>query len=187
MWSALWALSAFNVFIVSCGAMILVRIVTIWYPLAQFSLVLKIICAAASMPAAVIFAWRAPAIALGVNRFFGLLASEHRQAEALRASEALLDRTNRIAGIGGWELDLVTKEVTWANETARMHGLAAGYRPTLEEGIRYFAPEHHSAIHAALQTAMTGGGGWDLELPLIRVDGSPHLGPSYRRSGTGQR
>ncbi len=169
--SSLWALSAFSVFIVSCGAMILLRIVTIWYPLAQISLVLKIICAAASLPPAILFAWRARAIASGVIRFFDLIASEHRQADALRESEALLDRTNRVAGIGGWDLDLSTNAVNWSAETARMHGLPPGYRPSLEEGISYYAPEYHPAIRAALQTAMTCGGGWDLELPLIRADG----------------
>ena len=167
----LWALSAFNVFIMSCGAMILLRIVTIWYPLAQISLVLKIICAAASLPAAVLFAWHAPAIASGVNRFFDLLASEHRQAEALRKSEALLDRTNRVAGIGGWELDLATNDLTWSAESARMHGLPAGYKPHLDEAIDYFGRKYHRTIRAALQQVIEGGPGWDLELSLYRVDG----------------
>jgi PAS domain S-box-containing protein len=171
MRSNLWALSAFNVFNLSCGAMILLRIVTIWYPLAQFSFGLKVICAAASVPAGVIFAWRAPAIASGVRRFFTLLASEQLHAEALHKSELFLDRTNRIAGIGGWELDLITREVTLSDEAARVYGMLPGHRPTLEEGISCFSPESHTAIHAALQTAMTGGGGFDLELPLVRANG----------------
>ncbi|MBB5057652.1 PAS domain S-box-containing protein [Granulicella aggregans] len=171
MRSNLWALSAFNVFIMSCGAMILLRIITIWYPLAQISLALKIICAAASLPPALIFVWRAPAIASGISRFFDLLDSEHRHAEALRKSEAFLDQTNRVAGIGGWELDLATSDLTWSAESARMHGLPPGYKPLLEEAINYFGRSYHPTIRAALQDVIDGGPGWDLELPLYRVDG----------------
>ena len=99
------------------------------------------------------------------------LTIAHRQTEALRKSEAFLDRTGRIAGIGGWEVDLVTNKVTWSVETYRIHGAPLDYVPTLEQGLAFYAPESRPIITAAVELACTTGQGWDLELSAIRVDG----------------
>jgi len=101
------------------------------------------------------------------------LAEEALRASeaALRKSEDFLDRTGRLAGVGGWELDLVTSEVYWSAETARLYGLDPGYRPTLEEGISYYAPEARPFVRAAVEKSMIDGKPWELEVPLIRADG----------------
>lgn len=91
--------------------------------------------------------------------------------QKLRASEAFLDRTGRLAGVGGWQVDLVSREVSWSDETCRIHELPVGYRPTLEEAIDFYAPEARSVIQAAVHKSMTQGSGWDLELPLVTASG----------------
>ncbi len=99
-------------------------------------------------------------------------AERSRQVLALRKSEELLDRTGRMAGVGGWEIDLVNRVVHWTDETARLHGLAAGYQPTLEEGINFYAPEFQPAVWAAIAKATVDGEPWEMEAQVIRVDGS---------------
>jgi two-component system sensor histidine kinase/response regulator len=94
-----------------------------------------------------------------------------RQGLALRKSEELLDRTGRLAAVGGWEIDLVTKEVTWSAETARLHGMDPGHRPTLDESINFYAPEARPVVRAAIEKAISDGQGWELELAIIRADG----------------
>jgi PAS domain S-box-containing protein len=76
-----------------------------------------------------------------------------------------------LAAVGGWELDLVTKEVTWSAETARLHGVEPDYRPTFDEGIDFYAPEARSVVQAAVEIAITHGQGWEMELPIVRADG----------------
>ncbi len=94
------------------------------------------------------------------------------QEEALQRSEALLNRTNELAGVGGWELDLRTQALYWSAQTCRIHGVPPGYRPTLDEALGFYPPEARSQVEAAVQASMAGGGGWDLELPFIRRDGT---------------
>jgi diguanylate cyclase (GGDEF)-like protein/PAS domain S-box-containing protein len=95
------------------------------------------------------------------------------QDVALRKSEEFLDRTGRLAGVGGWELDVASGEVTWSDETRRIHGVAADYQPMLATAISFYAPEARPVIQAAVEHAMAAGEGWDLELPLVRADGRP--------------
>jgi PAS domain S-box-containing protein len=163
-------IAAFMVFIAASGAGTVMRVTTVWWPMYQFSILFKIVSAATIFPAAALFALRTPSMARNVRIFFDLLSTREQERERLRKSEEFLDRTGRLAGIGGWEVDLQTNEVTWSAETCRIHAAAPGYLPTLEEGLSMFPPDARQTLSAAVATASSGGPGWDLELPLIRFD-----------------
>ena len=60
----------------------------------------------------------------------------HRE---LKRSEDFLERTNRAARVGGWEMDLVSNEVRWTRETKQIHGVRANYQPTLDTACRSIA------------------------------------------------
>lgn len=112
-------------------------------------------------------------------------AACEREAEALRqemesrrlleqqllAQKAFLKRTDRLAGVGGWELDLATNKLTWSDETCRIHDLPTGYQPSLVEALNFYAPEARPLIQAAVEKAIADGEGWDLQLPLITATG----------------
>jgi PAS domain S-box-containing protein len=87
--------------------------------------------------------------------------------------EAFLDRTGRLAGVGGWELDLNTNVLTWSDQTKRIHEVADDYVPTVEAAIHFYAPEARAAIAEAVQAGIDQGRHWDLELPLITATGRP--------------
>ncbi len=91
--------------------------------------------------------------------------------ESLRQDEEFLDRIGKVFGVGGWELEIATGCVSWSSETYRIHGLPFTYRPTLDAGIGFYAPEAQPIIRRAVENAVAGGQGWDLELPLDRADG----------------
>lgn len=95
------------------------------------------------------------------------------QDEALRKSEALMNRTGEVAGVGGWELDLASGALTWTAQTRVIHGLPPDYAPTLDAAVNFYAPEARPVIQAAVERSMATGQGWDLELPLLRADGKP--------------
>lgn len=89
----------------------------------------------------------------------------------LRDSKALLDRTGRLAGIGGWSLDLQTEAIVWSDQTCRIHDREPGFSPTLDEAISYYKPEARAVIQAAVQRGMQHGEPWSLELPLVTAKG----------------
>ena len=99
------------------------------------------------------------------------ISDRKHQETALRTSEAFLDRTGQLAGVGGWQLDVGTGALVWSAETRRIHGVAADFQPTLEDAIHFYAPEAQPVIQAAVERAIAVGEPWDLELPLIRHDG----------------
>ncbi len=90
---------------------------------------------------------------------------------SLRASQQFLDKVGRIGGVGGWEFDIATQTVQWTDQTCRIHDLPPGHRPTLDEGVSYYAPEARAVIAKAVQDGMASGIGFDMELPLITATG----------------
>jgi diguanylate cyclase (GGDEF)-like protein/PAS domain S-box-containing protein len=88
----------------------------------------------------------------------------------LRASESFLERTGRMAGIGGWELDLASGEILWSRETCRIHEVSESYRPTLESALNFYPPETREKVRAALDKAILDGEEFDLQLPVITAN-----------------
>lgn len=98
--------------------------------------------------------------------------TQRRQVErALRNSERFLDRTGRLAGIGGWEVDLASQAVMWSTEMFRIYGLEPGPAPSLATAMAGMVPESRALLDTAIAGAIAGGPGWDMELQLMRRDG----------------
>jgi PAS domain S-box-containing protein len=96
----------------------------------------------------------------------------HDAQRRLRESERFLDRTGRIAGIGGWEVDLVYGHVHWSDQTCRIHDLQPGHRPTLDETIAFYdGASARETIAHAFARAVTDGTPYDLELPIVTATG----------------
>lgn len=91
----------------------------------------------------------------------------------LRSSEEFMYRTGRIAGVGGWEVDLATSHVRWSDQTCRIHDVPPGYQPTLDEAIQYCAPEARPLLGEAMENALQRRIPWDLELPMVTATGRP--------------
>ena len=92
--------------------------------------------------------------------------------EELHRTNQLLDTTQAVARLGGWELDVVHDALFWTSETYRIHETSpAEYRPTVATGIAFYAPESIPLIAAAVQDAIERGTPFDLDLELITATG----------------
>ena len=100
------------------------------------------------------------------------ITDQKRKENALRKSEAMLAKTGEVAGVGGWDIDLLTGAASWTDQTCRIHGIEPPYQPDLETSLDFYAPESRPLIEAAVKAGMTSGTPWDLELQLIRIDGT---------------
>ncbi|MGA8241115.1 MAG: PAS domain S-box protein, partial [Desulfobacterales bacterium] len=94
--------------------------------------------------------------------------------EALKNSKALLDATGRMARVGGWELDADTMEVTWTEETYRIHEAPLDHKPPLREAINFFHPEDRPQLELAINHALDHGEPYDMEIRFITAQGN-HL------------
>ncbi|MDY0747345.1 EAL domain-containing protein [Paucibacter sp. R3-3] len=100
------------------------------------------------------------------------ITSRKKDEQALRRSQQFLERTGVLAGVGGWEVNLVSGEVFWSSAVCQIHGVEPGHQPTLEEAIAYYEPRSRIVVEAAVQEAIRSGKGFDLELELVRSDGA---------------
>ena len=99
--------------------------------------------------------------------------SERKAIErAQRDSEAFLDRTGRVAEVGGWEVDVASGAVTWTRETCRLHNVVDGYRPTIEEALNFYPEAASLRVRTAIENAMSNGTEWDVEVPFVPRGGS---------------
>ncbi len=73
--------------------------------------------------------------------------------EALRAHEELLRRSQEIAHVGSWDIDLETNRLVWSEEVYRIVGVAPHEFPATYEG---FLDRVHPDDRAAVDTAYSG-------------------------------
>jgi len=100
------------------------------------------------------------------------VTARHRAERALRDSEALLNRTGRVAAVGGWEIDLAGGGLLWSTQTYAMHGQPAGSEPDLEAAMACYPPEARARLETALGHTLAGGPALDMVLPF-QAPGGP--------------
>lgn len=83
----------------------------------------------------------------------------------------LLESTNRISDVGGWMMDLTTREVTWTHQTYAIVEAPLDYIPTFDEGVNLFPGEAKSQLVEALELAATQGKNINIELPFVTMKG----------------
>lgn len=84
----------------------------------------------------------------------------------------LLDESQKIAKVGGWQLDLESNHLFWTSETYRIHETSPEeFNPTVEAGINYFLPASKRIITQSLDAAINQGKGYDLELETYTTKG----------------
>ena len=86
---------------------------------------------------------------------------------ALRDSEAFLERTGRLAGVGGWQFDVATGATTWSPQTCRIHAKAGHDMPTWSQALDFYPPESRARLEQAFAAAIAMGTGFELELAFV--------------------
>jgi PAS domain S-box-containing protein len=98
--------------------------------------------------------------------------TEIKQAEEeLRENARLLSIAGSTAKMGGWSVDLKNNLCTWSDETAAIHEKPAGYAPSVEEGIYFYAPEWRDKIAKVFTECAQKGIPYDEEMEIITANG----------------
>ncbi|HEX8322433.1 MAG TPA: EAL domain-containing protein [Tepidisphaeraceae bacterium] len=105
------------------------------------------------------------------NRAERTTAELRTQSSLLRIQSERLSRTNHMARVGGWEMDLATNALTWTDEVYYIHDLEPGAPIDVDRAIAFYAPGGRDHIQAAIENGILTGVAWDLELPLVTAKG----------------
>ncbi len=113
------------------------------------------------------------------NEIIGSVASfkdiTHQKAinDDLDRNLKLLEESQSISKLGGWELDLITGNLYWTAETYRLHEtIPEEFNPTVDAGVGYYLPESKVILVKALELATTVGTGYDLYLQTYTAKGN---------------
>ena len=100
------------------------------------------------------------------------ITERHAAREQLAQRAALLAQVaGQVARLGGWTIELPERTLTWSDENCAIHEVPPGYKPTLEEGIGYFPPEHRAEVIRYVETCAREGTPYDFELPKYTAKG----------------
>ena len=81
-------------------------------------------------------------------------------------------KAQKVANIGGWEVNLITNEVYWTNITKELHEVSENYVPALEEAVSFYKEGYHrEKIVALVSEAISDGTPWDTELLIVTAKG----------------
>lgn len=87
--------------------------------------------------------------------------------------EELLIKSQEVARIGGWEVDLVKNTLYWSKITKEIHEVTNDYIPDLEKGISFYKEGHsRETISRLVGQAIEVGKSWDTELEIITEKGN---------------
>ncbi|AEH35903.1 PAS domain S-box protein [Halopiger xanaduensis] len=110
----------------------------------------------------------------GGRRMVGILNDVTERVEYERELERttnLLERVQRMADIGGWELDVTDEPqvAIWSDELYRLHDLSRDVEPDLETTIECYHPDDRPLVREELERALETETEYELEA-RIRTD-----------------
>jgi diguanylate cyclase (GGDEF)-like protein/PAS domain S-box-containing protein len=92
--------------------------------------------------------------------------------ERMIVTTQLLNESQQVGRLGGWELDLKTGDLFWTDETYRIHEASPEeFNPTVDASVGYFLPESKEIMSKALDDAINNGISYDLELETYTTKG----------------
>ncbi len=108
------------------------------------------------------------------RHFNAMLDRLVEREEALKESEALLNATQHLSRIGGWQWDLAKKTMTWTPETYRIHDMvpelaAENIDDHIERSAACYLPEDRETILSAFWLCVEKGEPYDMEVPFITL------------------
>lgn len=99
-----------------------------------------------------------------------------RSEAALRRNETLLNATQRLSKVGGWEWNIEKQTMYWTEETYRLHDLAPvalipGSSDHLVSSLACCHPKDRQTILQAFKRCAGQGDAYDLEFPFTTAAG----------------
>ncbi|KAA0993704.1 PAS domain S-box protein [Dyadobacter aurulentus] len=93
--------------------------------------------------------------------------------DEMRRIKDMLEETNMIAMIGGWELYPKTGELYWSATTKEIHEVDDDFIPTLDNAIEFYKEgPSRDTITEVVREGLASGTSWDFELQILTAKGN---------------
>lgn len=97
---------------------------------------------------------------------------KHKEESAKRITQ-LLESTQKISKIGGWEINLISEDVFWTSEMHQIHETdPLDFKPSLKNIFAFFLPDSKEKFHDAFESAKKYGTGFDMEMDALTAKGN---------------
>ncbi len=106
-----------------------------------------------------------------VGAFINITIAKKFEANLLQVQN-LLNKTNEAARIGGWEVDMLTGNISWTKVTRLIHEVDDDFQPSFESGVSFFTPSSRKKVEIAFKDAVENNKAYDLELEMITAKGN---------------
>ncbi|MEM7738373.1 MAG: histidine kinase dimerization/phosphoacceptor domain -containing protein [Deinococcota bacterium] len=84
----------------------------------------------------------------------------------------ILETTERIANIGGWELDVRTGETVWTKQTYVIHELELDFQGNLDKNLKFYHQDFEPMVTKAVARAISHGEPFDIIAKLVTAKGN---------------
>lgn len=99
-----------------------------------------------------------------------------RMEQELRARERQLAEAQRLAGLGSWEWDLATNDVSWSDEGYRILGFDPSVvQPSFELFLDLVHPREREHVAQMLAATIEHGAPYQLDVTICRPDGTERI------------
>ena len=100
------------------------------------------------------------------------ITEKHNLEIKLAKTRQMLEQTNKVARVGGWEYNTETKDLNWSSITKEIYHVDANFEPELSSRVSFYKEgKDRDSIALALNSALTEGKPWDLELQITNNQG----------------
>ena len=90
----------------------------------------------------------------------------------LRRTKEMLEQTNQVARVGGWEININKQKAYWTSVAKEILGVQHDFEPDSNQWISFCKEgESRDLITAAVELGIAEGKGWDIEVELINAKG----------------
>jgi PAS domain S-box-containing protein len=86
-------------------------------------------------------------------------------------TKQILEQTNAVAQVGGWEVNLIENKVYWSDSTKLIHGVSLDFLPDFEHAIGFYEPQSQAKLRKVFEAAITDRKPYDTELRLLKQNG----------------
>jgi PAS domain S-box-containing protein len=100
------------------------------------------------------------------------ITERHKLEIDLKRTSRMLEQTNQVARVGGWELNMEKQRIYWSSVTKEIHGVPADYEPDLTRGVNFYKEgASRDKIIEAINLAIDTGKSWNEELQITNDNG----------------